>query len=243
MDPVPDPLADLRLVQERTSALLRTVEGMDRADRAAPSLLPGWTRAHVVAHLTSNADALVNLLLWAKTGVRTPLYRTAEERTAGIESGVDASAEQAAVDLRAAAERLRGAASAMADDEWDVRVRMGVAGAGAEIAARELPWRRLEELEVHHVDLDVGYTPAHWTPEFAERMLDMVLRAMATSAEQPRAVLRSTDTGGEWALHGGGAPVVSGPTTALLAWVLGRSDGSGLVVDGADAVPTLGRWR
>ena len=33
----------------------------------APSALPGWTRAHVLTHLARNADAMVNLLTWART--------------------------------------------------------------------------------------------------------------------------------------------------------------------------------
>lgn len=43
--------------------------GMD-----APSTLPGWTRKHLVAHIAANADALGNLVHWAATGDRTPMY-------------------------------------------------------------------------------------------------------------------------------------------------------------------------
>jgi maleylpyruvate isomerase len=45
-----------------------------------PSLLPGWTRAHVLAHLAGNADAQVNFLTWARTGVETPPYASDEAR-------------------------------------------------------------------------------------------------------------------------------------------------------------------
>ena len=41
---------------------------------AAPSGLPGWTRAHVLTHVARNADAMINLLTWARTGVPTPAY-------------------------------------------------------------------------------------------------------------------------------------------------------------------------
>ncbi|MCR8526173.1 maleylpyruvate isomerase N-terminal domain-containing protein, partial [Escherichia coli] len=43
-----------------------------------PSRLPDWSRAHVVAHLARNADALGNLLTWARTGVETPMYPSRE---------------------------------------------------------------------------------------------------------------------------------------------------------------------
>ena len=52
---------------------------------AAPSLLPGWSRAHVVAHVAGNAVALLNLLTWARTGVETPMYADDAARNADIE--------------------------------------------------------------------------------------------------------------------------------------------------------------
>ena len=33
---------------------------------AKPSSLPNWTRAHVLTHVARNADALINLLTWAR---------------------------------------------------------------------------------------------------------------------------------------------------------------------------------
>ncbi|MDP9427768.1 MAG: maleylpyruvate isomerase N-terminal domain-containing protein, partial [Actinomycetota bacterium] len=56
-----------------------TDEELDR-----PSLLPGWGRRHVLAHVARNADALLNLLTWARTGAETPMYPSAEARDAGI---------------------------------------------------------------------------------------------------------------------------------------------------------------
>ena len=38
-----------------------------------PSALPCWTRAHVVAHLARNADALFNLCTWSRSCVETPM--------------------------------------------------------------------------------------------------------------------------------------------------------------------------
>ncbi|MGH9095430.1 MAG: maleylpyruvate isomerase N-terminal domain-containing protein, partial [Acidimicrobiales bacterium] len=49
-----------------------------------PSLLPGWTQAHVVTHLARNADGLVNLLAWARTGIQTPMYVSWQRRNEDI---------------------------------------------------------------------------------------------------------------------------------------------------------------
>ena len=43
---------------EATQRLLGDTIGMDEDQWRAPSLLPGWTRAHVAVHLARGADAL-----------------------------------------------------------------------------------------------------------------------------------------------------------------------------------------
>jgi len=63
---------------ERT--LHTAVEALPDPDLAGPSLLPGWSRQTLLAHLARNADALVNLLTWARTGVETPMYASAGAR-------------------------------------------------------------------------------------------------------------------------------------------------------------------
>src|SRR6266511_2471447 len=67
-----DPLVLMTDVDQATEALLRTAEALDDGAVAAPSLLPGWTRGHVLTHLARQADAITNLLTWARTGVDTP---------------------------------------------------------------------------------------------------------------------------------------------------------------------------
>ncbi len=66
----------------------------DDDDFVRPTALPGWTRRHLVAHVAANADALGNLVRWAATGRRTPMYATPEERAAGIEQGARMSADE-----------------------------------------------------------------------------------------------------------------------------------------------------
>src|SRR5690349_5101281 len=79
-----DPLVFLPEVDRATARLLATARKLADADSAAPSLLPGWTRGHVLAHLALNADACVNLLTTARTGVDTPMYASDEQREADI---------------------------------------------------------------------------------------------------------------------------------------------------------------
>ena len=76
----------MRWWDEAETAVARIVERLGDDDLAAPSALPDWSRAHVVAHLARNADALLNLLTWARTGVETPMYPSREVRDADIEA-------------------------------------------------------------------------------------------------------------------------------------------------------------
>ncbi|WP_308164110.1 maleylpyruvate isomerase N-terminal domain-containing protein [Nonomuraea sediminis] len=100
------------------------------ADLTGTSGLPGWTRAHVVAHVACNARAIGRLAHWARTGVETPMYASKQARDAEIEAmagqqGLPELAERTARELSDALGELTG-------PQWQgVEVR----GAAAELAA------------------------------------------------------------------------------------------------------------
>jgi maleylpyruvate isomerase len=207
-------------------------------DVRAPSLLPGWTRAHVVTHLARNADGMVNLLHWAETGVPTPMYESQERRDADIEDGARRSAHELRMDASASAGRLLQAINELDVRHEDAPVARTVDA--PTFPAREIPMRRRLELEVHHADLDLGFTHRDWDPRFGHVVVD---RVMEDRAAGPAMVLRSTDTGGLWkyGVQGQG-PEVTGAANDLAWWVLGRGGGEGLTCD-ADVLPELGPWR
>ncbi len=74
-----------------TERLLRTVNRFRDQDIERPSSLPGWTRGHVLVHVAQTADAMRNLLVWARTGVPVAAYASQAARDAAIE-GVRAGA-------------------------------------------------------------------------------------------------------------------------------------------------------
>src|SRR5262245_37807030 len=72
---------------------------------AEPSLLDGWTRHTLIAHVALNARALHNLVDWARTGVETPMYPSMEARAADIAALAarpEADVRQSMVDTDAA---------------------------------------------------------------------------------------------------------------------------------------------
>ena len=105
-------------------AVAGRLDALTDDDLAAPSGLPDWSRAHVVAHLARNADALVNLLTWARTGVETPMYPSREARDAGIAADRGRSSpEELRADYAAACARLAVAIETMPAAAWTAEVR------------------------------------------------------------------------------------------------------------------------
>lgn len=221
-----------------TTRYLGALSDLTDDDMRAPSLLPGWTRGHVVTHLARNADGLCHLLHWAETGTRRYMYDSPEQRDADIEAGAGRSAHDLRVDASASAGRL-----VQALNELDVRhedVLVAKMPGAAEFPAREVATARLVEVEVHHADLGLEYGPGDWTSRFCELVLDHVLEGRA---QGPALVLRPTDSDRTWKYGvAGQGPTVEGRLCDLAWWVLGRGDGGGLATD-ADRLPEIGKWR
>lgn len=244
---VPDPTETLARVAESTAALLAAVEQFDDAAVREPSLLPGWTRAHVLTHAARNADALVRLLTWAATGTETSMYASAEARDAEIEAGADRPAEQLLADLRESSERFAEYAAGLSPEQWDAHI---AGRRGGPQPAAWLPWWRLEEVLVHHVDLDVAFSPAHWPQSFTEPELALVTARYnnpAFTPQSPAFRLHAEDVDAWYGVQcdpgDESAPLVRGPSAALFAWLIGRGDGDGLNVEPHGALPTPPNWK
>ncbi|WP_051393182.1 maleylpyruvate isomerase N-terminal domain-containing protein [Glycomyces arizonensis] len=163
----------MTMIAMATARLIADVAGMSDGELRAPSQLEGWTRDRVATHVARSGDAMCAMLAWARTGEGVPGYASAEEREAGIEAGAGRSAAELAADLAGSAARFTAEVEEMTDDAWDAVIETST---GATIPAREIPARRLVEVELHHTDLGMGYRPADWTPGFAEMELGEPMR-------------------------------------------------------------------
>ncbi|MBO2463235.1 maleylpyruvate isomerase family mycothiol-dependent enzyme [Actinomadura violacea] len=143
----------VRWAREGTELFLDAADGLTEAEYGAPTLLPGWSRRHLVAHVAANADALGNLVHWAATGEETPMYASPEERAAGIERGPQMSAAELAGWLARSCAELRTAMDALTERQWQAEV---VTAQGRTVPATEVPWMRSRETFVHAVDLHRG---------------------------------------------------------------------------------------
>ncbi len=103
----PEPTS--RLIAELPSAnrrLLDTVTQLSDEASSARRCCPAGASGHVLTHLARNADALVNLCDWALTGVRKPMYVSAEAREADIGEGAPGRSRSRSEDIAAAEARL-----------------------------------------------------------------------------------------------------------------------------------------
>ncbi|MFF5962316.1 maleylpyruvate isomerase family mycothiol-dependent enzyme [Streptomyces collinus] len=224
---------DLASVRDATERLLTAVGKLDNASVTQPSRLPGWSRGHVLAHLAHNADALVNVL------EGRPMYVSGEARDTDIERDAPRPLDVQLADLRESAARFQEAGDAPADWSRTVELRNGVTD-----SASRVPFRRWVEVELHHVDLGIGYELEDLPAEFTEREIDFLADRFAGHPDVP--ATRVTDGTRAWSTGrkpGGQGPevTVTGPPADLLGWLAGRRDGSALASAGGPlpALPPL----
>jgi maleylpyruvate isomerase len=157
-----------------TQRLLDDARTLTEDDLRGPSRLPGWTRAHVLAHLARGADAMRNVLAGARLGEDRPGYASAQARDDAIEAGAALSAADLMADLAESAMALRALSRLLPESAWQAPVR---AGGAVPFPAAGLITRRLAEVELHHCDLATGYGPDRWAAAFTTLELDEPLRS------------------------------------------------------------------
>ena len=230
-------------VRSGTDRLLAAADRLDDGDLRGASLLPGWSRAHVLSHVARNADALGRLVEWASTGVEHPMYADEAQRAEEIEAGVARDAEAVRADLRAGAAALETAFDGLDERTWQASVTNRQ---GHPMRATVLPWLRVREVWLHAADLDTGLGLDDCPDDLVDELVLDVVAALGRSDGCPAVVLRATDRAQPWSLGpaaGGGAPVVAGPAADLLLWLVGRSDGRQLGVrPQGTGLPDLPRW-
>jgi maleylpyruvate isomerase len=227
----PAPEISRRWMAEGERVVAGLVEQLSDEDLAAPSGLPDWMRAHVVAHLARNADALGNLLSWARTGVEKRMYPSRQERDAGIAATAALPPDELRADYAAASARLTDAVETMPAGAWTATVRTML---DRPVPGTEVPWMRAKEVWVHGIDLRAGLDFDDLAPDYCTALVDDVLGLFAERGQRVEVTVQATDVDRTW---GSGAPTVTGPVWAVAAW-LTRGDGSGL----AGEVPAPPRW-
>ncbi|MBX3091710.1 MAG: maleylpyruvate isomerase family mycothiol-dependent enzyme [Cryobacterium sp.] len=240
----PDIRASLALVSEGTAYFDRTLAQLPDAGLDGSSLLPGWTRRHVIAHVCFNAQGLLRLVDWAATGVETPMYASTEERDAEIERGAQLSASELRALVVRTSDELDEGWRNLNDEGWHAHVRMTN---GPEIPATTTIWLRTREVWLHAVDLNSGGTLDDFPPSLIDHLLSNVLsawRGRRGDENIPNFVLAPTDRGapkGVGDIDDPDAITVSGTAVDLTRWATGRGF-LGITSANGKPIPRAPRW-
>ncbi|MGM7420933.1 maleylpyruvate isomerase family mycothiol-dependent enzyme [Cellulosimicrobium sp. ES-005] len=256
---VEDARHDARSALAAVTAATRTL-GDDGL--AGPSTLPGWSRSHVLAHVTAIGEAMARQAEHAARGALVEVYDGgAAGREAGIQAGAGRSVAAHVVALEALAERLDAAWPEPGSSGWDAPVtyRDGT------VADALVAWWR--EVRVHAVDLDAGIGLDTWPRSLDLHLLDFLGVRLADDvvvelASEPTVLgvgpggLRlaaepgispdsETPLGSDPGFDARAGVVVRGRLTDVAAWLAGRApDAAPLAFRSGEpvALPEISPW-
>ena len=226
------------LVEEQTALLLATVDAMSEADLAAPSVLPDWSRGHILGHIAGNAEGLGRRARSVIDGVPRAMYESPQTRDGDIAWRSGRSLAEHRLALVATHEDamrdFAGLPSARSGEEVELR-------GGLVIRMGDFTLLRLQEVCIHHSDLATqSYTWMDWPDELSAWALPRAVHMFASRGDFPvnwvegdgqRLVVTSAD-----------GPGLVGSGTEVLAWITGRAPGAGLTPVGLGDVPVAPKW-
>jgi maleylpyruvate isomerase len=182
-------------LERLTPLFLNAVDSLSDSAFAEPTALPGWTRAHVVAHVHSNAEALRRLVSWARTGEESRMYASPEQRADEIETGAKLEPATLRSLVHESAAALDHELNQLTPDQHEHVV---ITAQGRHIPADQIAWLRCREVGVHAVDLDAGVIFADLPDEFLITLIhDVIVKRTANGELATIAAWLTGRTGGE----------------------------------------------
>ncbi|MFJ8883238.1 maleylpyruvate isomerase family mycothiol-dependent enzyme [Streptomyces sp. NPDC102402] len=219
-----------------THARLREdAAALDEAAARAATVLPGWTRGHVLTHLGDLARAFARQAEAALEGRTVEVYDGGRPtRDASIERGAGRPVAELLVSLEDGLGRLEEAWGKLGPDDW----ALPCAYRDSDLLATQMCWWR--EVHIHYADLGVGYRVEDWGDALEEHLVDYLLPRLPDTRTT---VLLPGDTARRWE-YGTGAPTtVHGSRNTLAAWLAGRPcERLPKAYGAADTLPELGNW-
>lgn len=225
--------------RDALAAVTAAARGLDAARLAAPSTLPGWSRGHVLAHVTAIGEAMARQAERAADGQLVEVYDGgAAGREAGIQAGALRTVDEHVAALEALADRLDAAWPALGSPGWHAPVTYRD---GTVTDALVAWWR---EVRIHAVDLDAGIGFDTWPGPLGLHLLDFLGVRLADGvvvdlAGEPSALVAGPSglrrAVGHAPAPGTGAPtdddpgiddpdvVVRGRLADVAAWLAGRT--------------------
>jgi maleylpyruvate isomerase len=200
------------------------VENLSNDEVAADSLLPNWSRGHVLSHLANNARGLSNLIEWALTGIQKDMYVSVEQRGIDIENDAKRPGNEIIADFLEQSRVFEANLNRLLTGP--ILSEEIVLGNGSHVHPHEMTTLRERELLVHLVDLDLGYKANDWTLDWSIKTLKSVSAGKRKESVKFRLLIAGDHT---WTMDQNGMTDIFGTPQGLAAWLMGREPDDKLV--------------
>lgn len=233
------PARELAWARHGTAYFARKLNELRDDELDAHTLLPGWTRRHIVARVSYNARALTRLIECARTGSASgEAYASTEQRSAEVDFGATLPSRALRNLFHHTEVHLNVVWRDLSDAEWDADVRTAD---GRIVRARETAWMRSREVWVHAVDLDNGGSFLDFPPDLLDELLADVVASWSQRSEDADLVLAGTDRPRPVTLGTGAAATITGTTADLVRWLTGR--GARRLDSSTGELPSIPPWH
>lgn len=247
-DKVTDPAirAGLLLARRGQAYYSRKLNEIPDEGLGQPSLLPGWSRRHLVAHVGYNARAVARLVDWASTGEENPMYSSDSQRAEEIDLGATLPAQALRHLSDHAAIHLTVEWRDLEPDAWHHEVQTAQ---GRLVEASETLWIRTREVWIHAVDLNNGARFTDFPPELIDLLLPDLIKVWMRKRQDPTApniVLQPVDRDGNWAMTHDNPDhphlVITGPAADIVQWGTGRGLPASVTTSDGAPPPAAPSW-
>lgn len=193
------PIASINACRTSHRLLQGGLEPLTDDDFRAPSRLPRYSRGHLVTHIANKARAHVLLLEGAAAGEVRRIHPEGYDPDEAATTGADRPAGDLRADLAHSLRTLEAAWESLDDAHWHGQ---GLMMAGPRTMV-EIIGHHLRNIEVHHVDLDIGHEPSDWPTILVDAELPKRLLALPDRADHAELLA--------WLLGRAAAPTLAGP--------------------------------
>jgi maleylpyruvate isomerase len=204
-----------------TQRLLGDTIGLSHRDWRMVTHLPGWTRAHIATHLTHHAQCMTTTL--TQLG-KQPVTWNCELTDKDLWVGAQRSPLELTEDLDQSSAELARALDPLSNTNWDSTVITSV----GEIPSSALILDRLNEVVIHHVDLNLSIDFTDLKPELVHLLLAWnAVRLSSRFTDNEITIM--TDEGDTMVVGSGAPRTVRGSQASLLGWMVGRKGSSAIL--------------
>ena len=210
------PAIELDWARRGTAYFARMLNSLCDAELNEASLVPGWTRRHIVAQVSYQARALTRLTEWAAGGPERMMYASETERLEEVEIGATLPPHALRGLFQHTAVHLVVEWRDLTEEGWDAPLRLLD---DHPCTTRDTPMIRAREIWLRTMDLDAGGSFVDMPPAMVDRLLDQTTREWRA---EPLVLLVENHADRRILLGSGAGKPISGCAADLLRWISGR---------------------